>query len=145
MIGRVAPFVLALDLESEGLVWSATRWQNRDIALRFSGHNGNGRLFWQWLEVECRDRISKNAKFKCIFTKCLEPHARPAKIGHAEANDDLIAFLKKAFHHLDPQRAVPRPNIAFRVPAQLQQCAVGGRYRAVVCLFGMVELRVSLI
>ena len=80
-----------------------------------------------------------------VFTEGLQAHARRSLGGVTESYRYGIAVAQKAMDDLDIERSIPRPHIALRIIAILQNCIIGSTNRRVSDASRILELGAALI
>jgi hypothetical protein len=139
-VARVAPLVLALDREPEGLATPPQGGQDRFPAHRRAGHDADRRLLGQLHVAVGGDGVDQDPELEALLAEGLDPHAGAAAARVAEAHDDAVALAQEAPHHLDVERLVPGPDVALHVVIGVQHRAVAGLDGDVVGRRRVVEL-----
>ena len=141
LVAGIAPGVLALEAQAEGLAGAAQGGQQRLPRRRRAGDDGEARLPRQLDIIVGGEGVDQHAELEGRLDEGLHAHAGRAVAAIAEAHRDRVALVQEAAHDADHQRLVPRPDVQLGIVAHVEHGAVGGLDGRVVRALGIVELR----
>ncbi|MCP4246608.1 MAG: sulfatase-like hydrolase/transferase, partial [bacterium] len=120
LVARIAPPVLGLHAEAEGLAGPHPGRQDGPPSLGRPGDDADGGLLRQRHIGVGGDGIGEDAELEGLLAEGLHAHAGGAAAGVAEGYGDRVAFLHETLDDLDVEAPVPGPDVQLGIVAHLE-------------------------